>query len=95
MLPAVTSLRSTAVQILVYSVVLWGVTVLLTPVADLGAIYLGVALVTGAAFSGMSLALVRDPTPGRAMRLFGFSITYLTLLFTAMAVDVLVRSGLS
>jgi protoheme IX farnesyltransferase len=95
MLPAVTSLRSTAVQILVYSVVLWGVTVLLAPVADLGAIYLGVALVTGAAFSGMSLALVRDPTPGRAMRLFGFSITYLTLLFTAMAVDVLVRSGLS
>jgi protoheme IX farnesyltransferase len=95
MLPAVTSLRSTAVQILVYSVVLWGVTVLLAPVADLGAIYLVVALVTGAAFNGMGLALVRDPTPGRAMRLFGFSITYLTLLFAAMAVDVLVRSGLS
>jgi protoheme IX farnesyltransferase len=95
MLPAVTTLRSTSVQILGYSVVLWGVTLLLAPVAGLGAIYLGAALVTGAAFCGMGLALLREPIPGRAMRLFGFSITYLTLLFAAMAVDVLVRSGLS
>ena len=31
---------------------------------------------------------------GPAMILFGFSITYLTLLFAAMAADQLVRSGL-
>jgi protoheme IX farnesyltransferase len=95
MLPAVTSLRSTAVQILAYSVVLWGVTLVLAPVADLGAIYVAVALITGGLFCWMSLGLLRDPAPGRAMRLFGYSITYLTALFVAMAVDVLVRSGLS
>ena len=31
------------------------------------------------------------PPARDAMRLFGYSITYLTLLFVAMAVDVLVR----
>ena len=30
---------------------------------------------------------------GKAMRLFGFSITYLVLLFAAMAADQLIRSG--
>ena len=70
-------------------------TLVLAPVADLGVIYLGVALVTGIAFCAMGVGLLRDPAPGRAMRLFGFSITYLTLLFAAMAVDVLVRAAVS
>jgi protoheme IX farnesyltransferase len=34
---------------------------------------------------------VRNPTPQRSMRLFGFSITYVTLLFGALTLDVLVR----
>jgi heme O synthase-like polyprenyltransferase len=29
----------------------------------------------------------------RSMRLFAFSITYVTLLFAAIAADVLIRSG--
>jgi protoheme IX farnesyltransferase len=95
MLPSVTGLRSTAIQIVLYSVVLWGLTLVFTPVAGMGAIYTGTALVTGAAFCAMGVGLLRDPTPSRAMRLFGFSITYLSLLFAAMAVDELVRSGLS
>ena len=33
------------------------------------------------------------PTPPLAMRLFTYSITYLTLLWAAMAVDVLVQYG--
>jgi protoheme IX farnesyltransferase len=41
-----------------------------------------------------AVRLFQDPTPKRAMRLFSWSITYLTLLFGAMALDVLVRSGL-
>jgi heme O synthase-like polyprenyltransferase len=38
----------------------------------------------------MAVDLWRDPTATRAMRLFGFSITYLVLLFGAMAADVLI-----
>ena len=95
MLPAVASLRSTSVQIVAYSVMLWGVTLLLAPVAELGAIYVVTAVTTGGAFCAMAVGLLRDPTPGRAIRLFGFSITYLTLLFFGMAVDVLVASGVS
>jgi heme O synthase-like polyprenyltransferase len=34
--------------------------------------------------------LAKDPTEKKAMRLFGFSITYVTIIFVAMAVDVLV-----
>ena len=49
-----------------------------------------VALVLGGVFTGMAVGLRRDPTAPRAMRLFGFSITYLVLLFGAMAADVLI-----
>jgi heme O synthase-like polyprenyltransferase len=37
------------------------------------------------------LGLRRYPSPRRAMRLFQYSITYMTLLFAALAVDTLVR----
>lgn len=94
MLPAVESLRFTAVRILAYTVLLWVLTLLLAPVADLGAIYLASAVVLGAVFTGMSVRLLRTPTPPLAMRLFTFSITYLTVLWVAMAVDVLVVHGL-
>ena len=47
-----------------------------------------------AIFTWMSVRLLRDPTPALAMRLFTYSITYLTLLWAAMAVDVLVEHGL-
>ena len=95
MLPSVTTLRATAVQIVAYSVVLWALTLVFAPVAGMGGIYLGTAAISGAVFCGMGATLLRAPTPENAMRLFGFSITYLTLLFAAMAVDELVRSGLS
>ena len=72
---------------------LWGLTLLFVPVGDMGAIYLVSALVLGGAFTAMGVGLLRNPTPAKAMKLFGFSITYLTLLFAAMATDQLVRSG--
>ncbi len=94
MLPAVESLRFTAVRILAYTILLWGLTLVLAPVADMGLLYLVSAVVLGAAFTYLAVGLLRDPTPPRAMRLFTYSITYLTLLFVVMAVDQLVRSGL-
>ena len=93
MLPVVSSFATTARQIVLYTVVLWAVSLVAAPAAGLGAIYWVAAVVLGAGFLALSLRLARDGGPARAMGLFGYSITYLTLLFLAMAVDILVRHG--
>ena len=49
-------------------------------------------VVLGGAFFALAVALRRDPSPRRAMKLFGYSITYLTVLFVAMAGDVLISN---
>jgi len=59
-------------------------------VADMGAVYLVAALVLGGLFGVLALAIQRDPSERTGMRLFSYSITYMTLLFAAMIVDVLV-----
>ncbi len=92
MLPAVATFRRTASEILLYSVVLVGVSLVLAGVASLGTLYVISASVLGAIFVAMAVRLWRRATPKAAMQLFSYSITYLTLLFVAMAVDVLVRS---
>ncbi len=76
-----------------YTVALVVTTLLLIPVADLGWIYGISAAVLGAIFIGGTLALGRRPTPAASMRLFGYSITYVTLLFGAMTLDVFVQYG--
>jgi protoheme IX farnesyltransferase len=91
MLPAVSSLRTTAQRILVYSVAVLATSLLLVPIARTGLIYLASAVVLGVIFVAMAVAMYRDPTPRTAMRLFGYSITYLSLLFAAVAVDQIVR----
>jgi protoheme IX farnesyltransferase len=94
MLPAVASLSTTARRCLAYTLVVWALGVGFGPVAHLGAIYLITSVVLGALFTWYAVRLLRNPRPDVAMRMFGFSITYLTLLFAAMAADQLVRSGL-
>ena len=90
MLPVVAGPRATAHRIVGYTAILVVVTVVFSPVAEMGAVYLVAALVLGAAFIALALAVRADPDERRAMRLFHYSITYLTLLFGAMVVDVLV-----
>jgi heme o synthase len=94
MLPVVASLRTTALRIFLYTLLLWAITLLFAPVADMGAIYLASALVLGAIFTWLTVRLVRDNSARVAMRVFTWSITYITLLFAAIAVDELARSGL-
>ncbi len=93
MLPAVASLETTVRKMTVYTAALWVTTLVLIPVAGLGWIYGVTAAVLGAMFLGGTIALGRNPTPAASMRLFGFSITYVTVLFGAMTIDVLVRNG--
>jgi protoheme IX farnesyltransferase len=93
MLPAVTSLRATAARMLAYTVLVWGLTLVFAPVAGMGVVYLAAAVVLGGVFTGLGIDVLRRPEPARAMRLFGWSITYVVLLFGAMAVDELARNG--
>jgi protoheme IX farnesyltransferase len=90
MLPSVASLRTTAIRIIGYTLLLWLLTIVFWPVAEMGWIYGVAAVLLGAVFTWYALALYREQTTKSAMRLFGWSITYVTLLFGAMALDQLV-----
>jgi protoheme IX farnesyltransferase len=91
MLPAVATFKRTAREILFYSVILVAVSLLLAAVAHLGAVYIVSAVVLGAVFVALALRLWMRATPKAAMRLFSYSITYLTLLFVLMAVDIFTK----
>ena len=91
MLPAVATFTRTAWEILFYSVLLAAVSLLLAAVATLGVIYVVSASVLGVVFVAMAIRLLRQQTPKAAMQLFSYSITYLTLLFVFMAVDVFTK----
>jgi protoheme IX farnesyltransferase len=94
MLPVVASFDRTARQIVIYTVALWGATLVFGAVAGMGVLYWVAAVVLGGVFLTNALRLQRDGTPARSMRLFGWSITYVTLLFGAMAADTLLRAAL-
>jgi heme o synthase len=93
MLPAVASFHTTAVRILLYTLLLWALTVWFDAVGHLGVIYLTSAVVLGAVFTYQAVQVLRTESSKQAMRLFTYSITYVTLLFGAMVIDVLVRHG--
>ncbi|MFP5319620.1 MAG: heme o synthase [Acidimicrobiia bacterium] len=92
MLPAVASLAVTARRILGYTLALWAVSLLFYWVGRMNTIYLVAVLALGALFTLHAARLTRDATPARAMKLFSYSITYVTLLFGAMAIDQLILS---
>src|SRR5206468_3954194 len=69
MLPVVRTLPETARQILIYTVVLWVVTLVFYPVGKMGDIYLAAALLLGGVFTFKAAQLVRNSSPQRAMRL--------------------------
>jgi len=88
MLPSVVSLRATSNRILSYAAVMVALTVVFWPVAGMGVLYLVSALMLGTAFAVFAVAVRRNPNERTAMHLFSFSITYVTLLFGAIALDV-------
>jgi protoheme IX farnesyltransferase len=87
MLPVVRGERETTRQIVLYSLVLVGVTLLPAVWRTFGAVYLTAALALGAWFLLLAWRLRAEPTPARASGLFHYSLAYLALLFVAMAVD--------
>jgi protoheme IX farnesyltransferase len=93
MLPSVASLDETVRHMVGYTIVLAVATIALGPVASLGPIYLVTAVLVNLLFVVGAIRLGRRPTPSHSMRLFAFSITYVTVLFVAIAVDVFVEHG--
>jgi protoheme IX farnesyltransferase len=93
MLPSVATESETTRQILLYTFAVLATSFLLIPIASLGLLYSLTALGSGALFLLCALALHLRPSDRAAMRMFGFSITYLTVLFVAMAADVVLRAN--
>jgi protoheme IX farnesyltransferase len=87
MLPVVRGDDETAKQIVWYSLVLVGVSLLPFAWHTAGAAYLGAALLLGALFLRLAWQLRRETTTARAGALFRYSLLYLALLFVALAVD--------
>ncbi|HVF04213.1 MAG TPA: heme o synthase [Frankiaceae bacterium] len=94
MLPVVRGTTETVRQVVLYSWLMVAVSLLFHPVARMGPLYLVATLVLGALFlreaHGLA-ARARSGAPLHPMRLFHGSISYLTLLFVAMAADQLLR----
>ena len=91
MLPVVRGRRETALHMLYYSLQLFAVSLLLFPAAGMGPVYLGAAVVLGAVLIGHAVRVLRDTGNRAAMAMFKYSITYLGLLFAAVAADTLLR----
>jgi heme o synthase len=87
MLPVVRGERETRRQILAYAALLLCVTVGPVLTGLFGIVYLVSALMLGAGFTGLALALLARPSRAAARRLYLSSLAYLALLFLAMALD--------
>lgn len=97
MLPVVAKNEVVGRQIILYAWAYFASTLLLIPVAPMGWIYTVVAVVTGLWFSSESHRLYNEAKSGipkNPMKLFHLSITHLTLLFLAVAIDPLLYFSL-
>jgi heme o synthase len=90
MLPVVRGDHETARQVLAYTVLLVGLTLVPVLTGSFGALYLAAAAVLGAGFIHLAVKLLRSTSPARAATLFHYSLAYLALLFVAMAIDPIV-----
>ena len=88
-------------QIVAYSWVMVATSLVLVPVAPMGWVYVVTAVLSGALFIAEAHRLLRAARGGatgtalKPMRLFHYSITYVTLVFLAVAVDPLLYFPLS
>ncbi len=95
MLPVVKGIPETTRQIGLYTLLMVAISLLLWPVAQMGLIYLGAAVGLGAVFIHQAYRLWKrgaseEASTQGAIALYRYSISYLSLLFLAIAVDALV-----
>jgi protoheme IX farnesyltransferase len=95
MLPVVKGIPETTRQIGLYTILMVAISLVLFAVGRMGLIYLVAAVVLGAIFLWQAYGLWRrgsseEASTAGAIRLYKYSISYLTLLFLAVAIDALV-----
>ena len=98
MLPVVKGIPETTRQIGLYTILMVAISLVLFAVARMGPIYLAAAVVLGALFLRQAWLLWRrgaseEESTAGAIRLYKYSISYLTLLFAAIALDTLVLAA--
>jgi protoheme IX farnesyltransferase len=91
MLPVVYGVEFTRLHILLYTILLLLVTLLPYLTGMSGLLYLAAAIILGGVFIYYALLMKFRPTDQLPMRTFGFSITYLSLLFAMLLVDHYIR----
>lgn len=87
MLPVTHGEAYTKLHILLYTIIMFVVTMLPFLTGMSGVIYLMGATILGARFLYWSIVLMRDSRPHAAIKTFKYSITYLMLLFVILLVD--------
>ena len=87
MLPVVTGERETHVQIVLYSVLLFLISLAPFFLGLMGPIYAVAALALNGVFLKQAVDILRAPTNTHIWRLYKYSLLYLALLFLAMGVD--------
>ena len=88
MLPVTHGVTFTKIQILLYTILLFVVTLMPFLVQMSGLIYLAGAVALGVGFLYYAIKLYRDRQPNAiAMKTFGYSIFYLSLLFAFLLAD--------
>jgi protoheme IX farnesyltransferase len=95
MLPVVRGIPETTRQIALYTVLMVAISLILWPIARMGPLYLGAAVGLGVVFIWQAYALWQrgaseEASTQGAIKLYRYSISYLSLLFLAIAVDALV-----
>ena len=93
MLPVVATDRRVAIEMVAHTVAMIACSLVLVPLAGMSWFYTAVAVLSGGWFLYLVIAMLRragHPERGKlgAMKVFHGSITYLTVLFIAVAVDV-------
>ena len=91
MLPVVESHEKVIRSMILYTIALTISSLVIIPVGDMGWVYGISAAVLGLGFLWGTIALGRSDSPAASMKLFSFSISYITVLFVALTVDVFVR----
>jgi protoheme IX farnesyltransferase len=87
MLPVTHGEHYTKVHIILYTLVMFAVTLLPYAIHMSGELYLAAAVVLGLRFLHWSWVLYRDSKPHAAINTFKYSIWYLLLLFIALLLD--------
>jgi protoheme IX farnesyltransferase len=87
MLPVTHGVAFTKLHILLYTIIMFLITLLPFATRMSGPLYLGGAILLGLGFLYWAIELLRDKNPDAPMATFKYSITYLMALFVVMLVD--------